>query len=341
MRSDWRALAKYYLQGPAALDRVSHYKACVALAVHGKALGSEEALSAPERQLLSARRSLFGGEFVQAKQKISGIDFQLAPTELIDLLRGDQLFLEGVITQREGSFAGAMQCLGRAGEYLLKSEDAHRFLRNEINRELCAESLTSFYLGRLHFLRKEAENLGLYDLVGNIRKAQACQLMDEGRFLEAEDAAHLATVAYGEDGSAEDEAVAYCVLALARLNLGDFPGAQAAILKVRTEGGKVAIFRRAYDSLLEGKRPMFPQGHPLSATNWSLSLLKPNAVSAKIIRALEAGPKSTHEIIDFVWGAQATHPSYKDRLHSALRQIRRHYGVPVRFDGSQYQIIRS
>lgn len=282
---------------------------------------------------------MFSGKFAEARSDLASLDLVTCPKELRPTLSGDQKFLLGVITQREGSHYNAGKLLGQATESLQQSGDTHRLLRNEINREICAESLDSFFVGRLHFLRKEAELLGLYDLVGVIRKAQASQLMDEGRFVEAETTADLAVEAFIKDGSAEDESVAKLLLAIARMNLGDPLGAKSAVRDLRTRSGKVGPYIEIYESLLAGKRPKVAPGHPLHDCPWSVSIIRPNAVASKIIRTLSEGSKTSEQIIHAVWGERADHPSYKDRLHSAIRQLRKHNSIPVHFDGEQYRIL--
>lgn len=340
MQSDWQSLASYYLYGPESLGRAEMYKACVAAAVHGASTGLESSLSTAEKQLLGARRLMFAGKLEEAKQDLSSLDLQSCTNELKQMLSGDRSFLMGVITQRAGSHSNAKQFLGQATESLKNSGDLHRFLRNEVNRAICNESLSSFMIGRLYFLYKEVSLLHLYDLVGAIRKAHASQLMDEGQFSEAEHLLVESVEAYSKDGSAEDESVAKALLAICRLNLGDPLGAKAALLNMRATKGKVAPYLDIYDSLLSGKKPKVPKGHPLHECHWSLSIIRPNAVSSKIVRALSDGGKTSEQIIHYVWGERANHPSYKDRLHSAIRQLRRQNSIPVHFDGEQYQLIR-
>lgn len=334
--SDWQFLGK--LQSGDSLDTIGLYKACAAIANNGGKRAEEFGLPEQCAPLLDARRMLKNGTLNEAFLRLETARPDGSDTVLNILLEGDTHALRALYFGRLGKFAEGQREANFAAQTFARIPDNHRALRALINAEIFRCNLDTFTVGGLYSLEQRARRLNFHDLVGNVQKARAVQLMNAGKFEEAIPEALDAVRSYELDGCPEDRSVAECILAILYLLVGKIPDAQASIGKVHFRDGKVTVYYQAYQSLVVGKTPQIPKQHPLNGTPWPVHQVKRDSVSGKLLRRLSVGPASRDELIREIWGAGALHPSYCARLYTVINHLRRKNQQSIVFDGNVYRL---
>ncbi len=334
--TDWQCVA--LLDGHEPLPSIAVYKALSGLANNGATRPEEVDLHEHARRLLEARRLLKAGKYADFDSLLQSFQARSGDPELDQILMGDAQALEAMKLGKQGRFDEARTAALAAAEHFSGTPDRHRELRARINAEIFLCTLETYLIGTLYSLEQAALRGGFDDLVGNIRKGRTIQLMDAGRFEEALAEALGAAAAYERDGCPEDRAVAHTVLAILHLIAGHVGDAQIAAGKVHFKDGKVKPYFEAFQSLVSGKKPQPPEGHPLAIVPWPVHKVKKESISGKILRRLSEGPATRDELIAHVWGDQALDPSYCSRLYTAINQLRKKEGANIVFDGSLYRI---
>jgi tetratricopeptide (TPR) repeat protein len=315
------------------LNEIEIYKGCVFPANNGDLRPEESSLSSPFRLFLEARRFIKIGSFDIARNLLDS-----ASTEQIAILEGDRDFLRGIVEQRLGNYRQAAQRMLSAAEIFRKIGDNHRFLRAMINFEIYGMNFESFVSGNLYALQRLAYSEGYHDLVGNIQKAYSVELLNRGEFQTAVVVAADAVESYSKSSDPEDQSVAQCLVAIAHWLVGNKLQAQEHIKRTKIRDGKVKTYYTCFQNLFQGGIPELRKDHPLYQTPWIHPLFKARSITGKLIGHLQMRPATRDELIKEIWGADAFHSSYRDRLYSALKEIRKKIGVNIQFDGSHYRL---
>lgn len=320
------------LSAEAMLSPLEIYKACVAVANTGKQLPSEAQLSAEEKDLLECRRQIFRGAFKEAKKLLSNA------AGLNDFLEGDRKFLFAQILHRSGDQRGAEKLMKDAARDYLAAKDLHRELRARVNAAICVADLDRCLMGDLYAFELEARSQNFFDIAANICRTRAVELLRAARMPEAYTQAMEAKALYEQDGYPDDKSVALLLAALAKLSLGEMAEAEALRSQALITEGKVSVYANLYESLLQGRQPHLPTGHPLASVAWKNLGLKLSSVPGKIMQCLRDGPRSRDELIDAVWGPNALSPAYCSRLYTAINSLKKTKGIAIIFDGEKYRI---
>lgn len=311
---------------------VSLYKACIAVACNGLKLPEEDQLGPHERNLLEVRRLLFASKLQEAEAILMNF---VSP---ILLLNGDRLFLWGQIHHRKGEQKLASEYMNYAADEYRSLGDFHRELRARVNGALCLSSLESVLVGDLYCLELEARRRGYSDIVANICRTRATELLIAEKYKQAITQAKDAAEFYLNDGYQDDRSVAILIAALASYLSGDSESALSLRDQVFVTEGKVQIYYRALEALFNHKIPSIPKGHSLERMKWPKLGIKKNSITAKIISALEDGPLTKEELIDLVWAPKDFNEAYIRRLYSAINQIRKDNQAVVVFNGERYEL---
>lgn len=333
--SDWQAVTAVLEKD--AISEYEIYKACVSFSINGATHAAECDLPAVYKLLLESRRCLKADEMARAI-KILQQDWHIDPTHPHYYeLSGDQQYLMGLIWHRQNSPERAEGFFERATQLYDKGKDTHRALRSLINQKICNASSESYIKGEIFFLKQRAFSLRYHDLVGNIEKAAACELLCVGEYTQAKIAAQSALTAYQLDGCPEDRAVATALLGIAHWITGDRAAAAECEATLQVRDGKVKSYLDILNALLSSKRPKILQGHPLDRVNWSrVQGIKKRTISGTIVERLKLGPAGRDELIQHVWGEKAIEPYYCNRLHSAINDLRTRHRIRIEFDGQNY-----
>jgi tetratricopeptide (TPR) repeat protein len=328
--SEYQSLYQHH-QGT-SVDSLVAYKACVAVANHGLTLPDEEVLAPIYRELISVRRLIFSKALAEAEEKLRSLQTDDG------FLQGDIDFLLGQIYHKRGDQPTAAFLMQSAARHYGASGDSHRELRARVNGAICVSTLASTLFGDLYSCEQEARRQNYFDIVGNICRVRATELLVAGRLQEtlaqALEAAHF----YQLDGYQDDHSVAIFIGAIALMLQGDVARAQELRGQALATEGKSEIYKQAYDQLLCGKLPKTHEGHPLNAVNWKKLMVKAESVPGKIIARLRRGPCAKNELIDSVWGQDALSDSYRSRLHTAINYLRQEKSISVVFDGEFYSL---
>lgn len=331
-RTESQLLATLECHGPSGLTPYELYRAHVPLANNGTKRESEESLLPEHRALLEARRLIHAREHSSAHQLLSGLEVKES------LLAGDRSSLLGAIAHREGNVELAARHYAEAGQHFEQGGDAHRMLRARINSRICENDLQSYLAGPLFALEQEARRREFRDLAAIVQKARAGELLSRGRFAEAFREAQVAIESFCVDGCSEDLEVARLLAALAAVATGDLAAGKQYFESVHLSGGKLVVYQDAYRALLAGKLPSVPPGHPLEGTPWPSFAVKSESIPGKVLRRLQQGPATRTELIEAVWGKDATHPSYQNRLFNVLNKLKKTFHQTIIFDGSAYRL---
>lgn len=311
---------------------VSLYKACIAVACNGLKLPEEDQLGTYERNLLEVRRLLHASKLQEAEAILMNF---VSP---ILLLNGDRLFLWGQIHHRKGEQKLASEYMNYAADEYRSIGDFHRELRARVNGALCLSSLESTLSGDLYCLELEARRRGYSDIVANIVRTRAMELLIAEKYKQAITQAKEAAELYLSDGYQDDRSVAILIAAIASFLAGDSESAISFRDQVFITEGKVQVYYKALESLFNQKTPSIPPGHSLERMRWPKLNIKKNSITAKIISALEEGPLTKEELIDIVWSPTDFNEAYVRRLYSAINQIRKDNQAVVVFNGERYEL---
>ena len=337
IRSDYQSWALLSAGQKTKLSEVEIYKACVIAANNGWTREEETGLGNYQRVLLESRRQIKSGRLEQAKKLLSSLRAQ-KPNSEID--PGDLEFLKGIVMHRLGDQYAAAGQLAIAANVFSKTGDSHRLLRALINEKISAAmNLQAYLLGDLYVLQNQAVQHGYHDLAGLVFCARAGELIVSGRFSEAVAEAHDAVMHYQIASCPEDLALAQMMLTIAQFMSGDSGGARLTFQRVHIRDGKIASYVAIFEALIAEKRPVPPLGHPLYGTQWKVQGFKKESVTGKILSCLKNAPATRDELILLIWGPNSTHPSYCNRLYSALNQIRKQGQHQVVFDGEKYTFV--
>jgi tetratricopeptide (TPR) repeat protein len=331
-RSESQCLAILETQGENALSPDEVYRAYVVLANNGLSRDGEEKLGSNHRALLEARRLIKAGKTEEAKEIVERVE---AATPL---LLGDRSFLLAALHHRQGKIAEAGRLYAEASEFYDDGKDERRRLRAKINSLVCQNEVVTYIVGPLFALEQEARRGGFHDLVGITTRGRAIELIKLGRFEEASVEAESSVESFSIDGCPEDLALARLLAAIAKLAMGDLENAKKQFGRVHMTSGRLATYQAVYESLLAGKKPKTPKGHPLESTSWPRFSVKHAAIPAKILRRLQAGAATPNELIEEVWGKDAIHPSYRNRLFVALNKLKKSVPQSIVFDGESYRL---
>lgn len=313
-------------------EDVSLYKACISVACNGLRLPEEDGLGAQEKQLLEVRRLLHAAKFDEAEKILQTV----SSTSV--LLNGDRLFLCGMVHHRRGEQKFGRKYMEYAAAEYRKLGDFHRELRARVNGALFTSSLDSVLVGDLYCLELEARRQGFSDIVANITRTRATELLIAGKFEEALLQAKDSADHYSKDGFQDDRAVALLLAAIAARLLGKHEEASAQRAQALILDGKVKVYLEAYEAIVEGRKPEIPAGHSLERMVWPRLTQKKNSVTAKIIAALSDGALTKEELIDVVYAPAEYNESYVRRIYSAINQIRKEKLAEITFNGKEYEL---
>ena len=335
MQSETHYLAKLNSTDLSKLTRIEIYLACIIPANNGKTFDLEKELSPIERELLTARRWIHLGELENSKRSL----LKIIESSKEDLYRGDAEFLMGAIEHRSGRPKECAHWMNEAATTFENAGFHHRKLRALINSFICQGSLEIYLTGPLMSLEQEARRSQFYDLIANISRGRAHELMVAENFQAAIQELKSSVEAYDFEGSPDEKAISMCMIAICQLQIGHSNEAQETISRVLIKTGKVSVYHELYSSLFNGKIPQLPQGHPMTEINWVPYGFKPLSIPGKIVERLRKGPSKRDELIAYVWGPQAIDPSYNSRLYTAINQTKKSGKVTIVFDGENYRLI--
>ena len=331
--SEQKCLLKLTTDGRDALAVAEFYKACAALANNGETHPGEKTLSDSEKTLLDVRRLLNRGSLSQACLHLES----LSELGLSPLLLGDRYFLFALAQHRMGKIQAAADSLDRATKAYRIAGDRHRELRAAINRLICFSDSRAVTVGSLFVLEQKAMRENYFDLAAVIQRTRSIELLRLGNLNEALAACRESVHSYGLDGCPEDRLIALCLVAIMEALRGNLPVAQDARNSVFPIDARVAVYVQCYEAIISGRTPSFPQGHALDVIPWKKLVLKPLSVPGKILAALQEKPLTRDQLIEAVWGTGADHPSYRNRLYTAINAVRKNNKVDVYFDGETYR----
>lgn len=315
-------------------EKYQIYKACVGVAHNGIILPEEATLSYHEKKLLEVRRNLYLSQFSDAEKTLK----ELGLIELNSFFEGDRLFLIAQLFHRQGLQDKATAYMVKAADQYALADETHREMRARVNAAICLATLESCLVGELYSFEQECRRYGFSDIVANIARTRAIELLRVHRAKEAHFQAMQAADFYLLDGYQDDRSIALILAAIALLTAGDVDKAIECRNQVLVVDGKVENYIKIYDALLNGKKPLPPTGHPLESFKWKDMILKKESVPGKIVTALQGGPQSRDVLIEIVWGSNSLSDSYCSRLYSAMNFLRKEKGIDVKFNGERYYL---
>jgi tetratricopeptide (TPR) repeat protein len=336
-RSEYRCLALLRMGKGHELSADEVYRAMVAennAHETESTMRVENNLSLAQQNLLFIRRRIRRGELTVARD----ILLHLPITKDLSL-DGDRLFLLASIAHRQGAPREASQLYSEAAKQYLQAPDDYRALRSLINAEICSGSLANSLSGSLYSLEQEVRRQGYHELAAHCLRMRASELLSAGRGPEALSEAEAAVAFYDLDGDPEDKAIAQYLSAIAQFQSQNAEAAQKTSTKIHLHDGKVKVYAHILESLLKGKNPKTPVGHPLDGVRWLIHSAKGESISGKIIQNLNMNPMTRDQLIAAVWGPEALDPSYCDRLYSAIKFIRKNQRRTILFDGEFYRLL--
>ncbi|MGZ3770984.1 MAG: hypothetical protein ACXVCP_15465 [Bdellovibrio sp.] len=193
------------------------------------------------------------------------------------------------------------------------------------------------------YLKRSSSQNEFHDLVGNILRSQAFELLTEGKVPQAIHFAQQAQLQYSIDGYPDDQMTAMAIESIGHALLNDFEQAKNIFLKLNTgEKGttnKSQIYLNVLKDLLFGRVPTPPLAHPLARIPWKQLIIKTGSLKAKLIEILRLGPQTRDKLICQLWGDSAIHSSYNQRLHSLISEIRDGNLHFIHFDGEFYRLV--
>ena len=331
-RSEQKCLSTLLTEGRAALATGELYMACAALANNGLTHELEKELSVSEQMLLQARRALNRGELEKAMAILQ------KPVEQRGIYEGDRFALLAQAFHRLGDVQKAAEAFDQAIELFKQAGDEHRELRAAINRLICFSDARSSTVGSLFVLEQRARRSEYYDLAAGVQRTRAIELLRECRLSEATEACRDSLRSYELDGCPEDRLIAMSLLAILEVLGGNLKAAEVARNSVFPVDRRAAVYLQAFDSIVAGRIPPLPKGHALDAIPWKKLMLKPASVPGKILAALKEKPLTRNQLIEAVWGPRASHPSYRNRLYTAVNAARKAHRVDIIFDGETYRL---
>lgn len=308
------------------------YKAAISMANIGGTYKDENLLPDVEKTLLEVRRLLSQGKLEVAEKTLS------AMKTAHPLLEGDRQFLLAQYFHKKGDQQKASELMHKAADFYHMVGEYYRELRARSNAEICISSLESCLIGELLSLEQEARRQGFMDIVANICRTRAMELLIEGQLNESHLQAMEAADLYQLDGYPDDRAVALVLGAIALQMNGESERAQHLRGQCLHKGGKLTHYLNIFDALIQGKTPKLPAGHPLCKVKWNKNSLKAESVPGKIIQSLKEKPRSRDELILQVWGENAVDVSYCSRLYTAINYLKKSKGINVAFDGEKYKL---
>lgn len=308
------------------------YKAAIAISNLGSIHEQENELNEVEVTLLNVRRILVKCQYDTAEKILQGLKTGHP------LLEGDKHFLLGQVYHRKGNQIEAHKLMNKAGDLYQVAQEFYRELRARINGAICISTLESSLFGELFAYEQEARRFGFLDLAANICRSRAMDLLVVGRHAEAHTHAMKASDLYLLDGYPEDMAVSIVLAAIALHMKGDAKNAKKVFELCLIKDGKVKSYVEIWSALQSGRAPKIYEGHPLFNVQWKKDVLKTETIPGKILNALKEKPCSKDELIFKVWGENALHVSYYDRLHSAITYLRNTKGINVVFNGEKYTL---
>ena len=329
------SLGRVDLEKLSSAGTVTLYKACVAMANYGISYKAETLLPIEFRELLRARRLMKERDFTQAERVLIEIDPQ---GEFAELVHGDSLFLVGQILHWRGQQKEAAKLFAQASQKFRLASDTHRELRALINAQICTAMLETYLSGEIYALELEAKLQGFDDLVGNIKKSRAMELMCVSRWAEASTELKLAMDHYDRDGYPEDRSICICLLAILSLQLARPDEAEKLFFSIHEEKGKIESFKEIYKTLASGRFPDLGPEHPLAVVRWKLPGVKNQSNAGKLMSRLQETPLTRDELIEVIWPGETWSQAHVHRLHSLVNTLRKKWGTHVLFDGTHYKI---
>jgi hypothetical protein len=257
---------------------------------------------------------------------------------LTHLYAGDRHFLLALVHHRQGDIQLAARDLDRAIVSFRMAGDTHRELRSAVNRLICFSDCDSCTVGALIVLEQRALREGYYDIAGVIQRTRALELLRTCHLTEALAAGREAVRSYSFDGCPEDRLITIALVAIIEVLIGNLSAAQELRSSIFPVEPRVQVYLNCYEQIVAGRLPTVPKGHALDAIPWKKMALKPMSVPGKIIAALKSRPLSRDQLIESVWGSTADHPSYRNRLYTAINAIRKANHFDIYFDGESYRL---
>lgn len=315
-------------------EKFQIYKACAGVANNGLTLPEEATLGNHEKMLLAVRRNLYLSQYTIADETLK----ELGLIELNHFFAGDKDFLTAQLFHRQGMQEKATAFMVKAADHYALAGETHREMRARVNAAICLATLESCLVGDLYSFEQECLRYGFTDIVANICRTKAIELLRVHRAKEAHMQAIQAADYYLLDGYQDDRSIALILAAIAQLVLGNVAKAEECFNQALVLDGKVANYCKVYQALLNGQKPVAPAGHPLETVNWKEMVLKKESIPGKIVSALQKEPQTRDNLIEIVWGNNALSDSYVSRLYSAINFLRKDKGVDVKFNGEKYYL---
>ncbi len=338
--SEVQLLARTHSVKAADLSDYQVFKAYTIPALQGEGVMLDRIKSLPPeaQALLQVRKT---ASLQGAEAALSFLDQWAKEQNLVlqSIWVAEEHFLRGILLHRLGQVEAAAHALLEAHVLFNKLGEERRAFRSLVNVRIIQANIASYESGALFALKKEACANELWDIYADILKASSGEHLLDGNFKLAERDAREATEAYQRDGFPEDESVAFCLLGIAAACSGRSGPALEAERKVRIHTGKVQSYHQILCALLGGEDPNVPAGHPLEQMRWPKAEGKKASITGKIVQALKRKSCTPDQLIEEVWGCNAHHPSYRNRLFNALQQIKKKNLVRIRFDGEKYELL--
>ena len=338
--SDLILLSKY-INGTSTPDEpIDQYRILTAASFHQIPIMVPDAqLTLLEKGILQLRTKIFEGKVkVECLQEqAEKLEFLSNNTNLI--VRGDLLAIKGNLAQRTGNYTFASHLHQQATQFFFQANDHFRALRSLINGKIFSADSPVFYqFGELKVLLQEAYRFKYYDLCGHIYRGLALELFNQGDFNGARQAISSAIKNYRLLSFPEDESIAFCLSALIWLCLNNSNKAESEFQKVVIHGQRVKPYSDAVKSCFAGKKPIFPNHHPLTRANWKKIIFRKDSILNRVIELLKSKPMTRDEIIFEIWGSEALCESYCNRLYVIINRIRKENLAPIVFNGNKYEI---
>ncbi|MGZ3775368.1 MAG: hypothetical protein ACXVCY_14540 [Pseudobdellovibrionaceae bacterium] len=352
MKTNGESDYSYYLQlcsfRRQQMSQLQVYKACIIEATNGTRNPEEDHLNPLQQKLLEARRLISLNNTESAGRLIRKINQEIVNIESSEhaeskLICGDLNFISGTLSSLKGDFKSATQKMNKSAFLYEQANDTRRILKSLINEHICSShhSLLSYENGVLYALKRTSYQNSFHDLLGNILRSHAFELLAEGKVPQSIHFAKEAQVQYLIDGYPDDNMTAIAIECIGHALLNDFTQAKNAYLKLNTGNSltKIQTYANVVKDLLFGRIPNPSRNHPLARVPWKQLILKAGSLKNKLIAILRMGPQSRDQLILQLWGDTATHPSYNQRLHSLISEIREAHFHFIHFDGEFYSLI--
>jgi hypothetical protein len=332
------------------MTQIEVYRACIIDAINGIRNQEEEHLTPLQKQLLDARRLMNTNQIEAASRLIRRLNHEITPDLTVQkttenqLLYGDLSFITGTLATIKGDFKTAGHKMNQSALFYEQANNPRRVHKALINEQICNyNSLFSYETGVLNAFKRSCLQHEFHDLVANILRSHAFELLVEGHILQATYFAKQAQLQYSIDGYPDDQMTALAIESIGHALLNDLQQAKNIFLELTTESEKTKnkgqVYLNVLKDLLFGRIPTPPPTHPLSRVPWKQLIIKTGSLKAKLIEILRVGPQTRDKLISQLWGETAIHPSYNQRLHSLIGEIRDSRLHFVHFDGDLYRLI--